>query len=80
MSSSRSACHLVALCAAGWLTCCSQLAGLPDVTKLPDRSLSKDRAQRKVTVTAESAQKQQNQAVREIEKSSRASQPRAQLY
>jgi hypothetical protein len=58
---------LLALGSAG-LGGCSQLAELPDVTKLPQKVLSKDEQQGKVNEMIEKSQKHQAEAAKEIEK------------
>jgi hypothetical protein len=58
--------------AASLLTGCSEtmpLTQLPDITKLPEKLLSKDEQQSKVNEMIERAQKHQTEAAREIEKS-----------
>ena len=47
---------------------CSQLAELPDITKLPQKVLSKDEQQGKVNEMIEKGQRHQTDAAKEIEK------------
>ena len=61
-----SAVALLALGAA-FLAGCSQLAELPDITKVPERVLSKDEQQGKVNQMIAKGQKHQSEAAKEIE-------------
>ena len=47
---------------------CSQLAELPDISKVPQRVLSKDEQQGKVNEMIEKSQRHQAEAAKEIEK------------
>ena len=59
--------YVLVLLTLGLLGGCSQLAELPDITKLPQKVLSKDEQQGKVNEMIERGRKHQNDAAREIE-------------
>ena len=60
-----------AACAAAMLSACSEtlpLANLPDITKLPEKVLSKDDQQKTMNQMIEKGQNHQAEALKQIEK------------